>query len=83
MYVQIADISINYSHLTLVQVKSQLSKAFEPALTSVEVVWQQFDDNTPKPIQVCVIGNHWWVNISNPHQRLFRLFWDKPKQNPL
>lgn len=36
----------------LCQVKSQLSKAFEPALTSVEVLWQQFDDNAPKPIQV-------------------------------
>ena len=32
--------------------KSQLSKAFEPALTSVEVLWQQFDDNAPKLIQV-------------------------------
>jgi len=34
-------------------VKSQLSKAFEPALTSVKVMWQQFDENAPKPIQVC------------------------------
>ena len=35
--------------------KLQLSKAFEPALTSVEVLWQQFDDNSPKPIQVIFI----------------------------
>ena len=35
-----------------VWVKSQLSKAFEPALISVEVLWEQFDDNAPKPIQV-------------------------------
>lgn len=34
------------------KVKSQLSKAFQPALTSVSVEWQQFDDNTPKPVQV-------------------------------
>jgi len=38
--------------LTHTQVKSQLNKAFEPALTSVEVMWQQFDENAPKPIQV-------------------------------
>ncbi|KAL5457332.1 hypothetical protein EMCRGX_G034580 [Ephydatia muelleri] len=31
--------------------KSQLSKAFQPALTSVCVEWQQFDENAPKPIQ--------------------------------
>ena len=43
----------------LVQVKSQLSKAFEPALTSVEVLWQQFDDNAPKPIQV--IDNTYYI----------------------
>lgn len=34
------------------KVKSQLSKAFQPALTSVSVEWQQFDDNAPKPVQV-------------------------------
>ncbi|XP_065907674.1 protein mono-ADP-ribosyltransferase PARP4-like isoform X2 [Dysidea avara] len=33
------------------KVKSQPSKAFEPALTSVKVMWQQFDENAPKPIQ--------------------------------
>ncbi|XP_065907662.1 protein mono-ADP-ribosyltransferase PARP4-like isoform X5 [Dysidea avara] len=33
------------------KVKSQLSKAFEPALISVKVMWQQFDENAPKPIQ--------------------------------
>ncbi|XP_065907786.1 protein mono-ADP-ribosyltransferase PARP4-like [Dysidea avara] len=33
------------------KVKSQLSKAFEPALTSVKVMWQQFDENAPKPLQ--------------------------------
>ena len=37
------------------RVKSQLSKAFQPALTSVSVVWQQFDDNAPKPVQVIKI----------------------------
>jgi len=36
---------------THTQVKSQLSKAFEPALTSVKVILQQFDKNVPKPIQ--------------------------------
>jgi len=43
------------------QVKSQLSKVFEPALTSVKVMWQQFDENAPKPIQVvisCVYNNN-------------------------
>ena len=34
------------------RVKSQLSKAFQPALTSVSVEWQQFDENAPKPMQV-------------------------------
>ena len=34
------------------RVKQQLSKAFQPALTSVAVDWWQFDENTPKPIQV-------------------------------
>ncbi|XP_065907778.1 protein mono-ADP-ribosyltransferase PARP4-like isoform X3 [Dysidea avara] len=33
------------------KVKSQLNKAFEPALTSVKVMWQQFDENAPKPLQ--------------------------------
>ena len=32
--------------------KSQLAKAFQPALTSVSVEWQQFDDDAPTPIQV-------------------------------
>ena len=41
--------------------KSQLSKAFEPALTSVEVLWQQFDDNNPKPIQVIFIIHNTFV----------------------
>ena len=43
---------ITLSHIS--QVKSQLSKAFGPALTSVKVMWQQFDENAPKPIQVRV-----------------------------
>ena len=47
-------VSVNYAAYYLVQVKSQLSKAFEPALTSVEVLWEQFDDDAPKPIQVIV-----------------------------
>ena len=34
------------------KVKSQLSKAFQPALTSVSVQWQQFDEEAPKPVQV-------------------------------
>ena len=46
--------SVDYAAHYLVQVKSQLSKAFEPALTSVEVLWEQFDDDAPKPIQVIV-----------------------------
>ncbi len=33
------------------KVKVQLSKAFQPALTSVAVDWQQFDTNAPKPVQ--------------------------------
>ena len=37
------------------KVKSQLSKAFQPALTSVSVEWQQFDDDAPKPIQVILV----------------------------
>ena len=37
------------------KVKSQLSKAFQPALTSVSVEWQQFDDNAPQPVQVCSV----------------------------
>lgn len=36
------------------RVKGQLSKAFQPALTSVSVEWQQFDENAPTPIQVRV-----------------------------
>ena len=31
------------------KVRSQLSKAFQPALTSVCVEWQQFDENATKP----------------------------------
>ena len=34
------------------KVKAQLDKAFQPALTSVQVQWKQFDDDAPKPIQV-------------------------------
>ena len=34
------------------KVKGQLSKSFQPALTSVSVQWQQFDENAPTPIQV-------------------------------
>ena len=34
------------------RVKAQLSKAFQPALTSVAVEWQQHDHNAPKPMQV-------------------------------
>ena len=34
------------------QVKEQLSKAFQPALTSVSVNWWQFDENAPTPVQV-------------------------------
>ena len=37
------------------KIKSQLDKAFQPALTSVQVQWQQYDDDAPKPIQVLVI----------------------------
>ncbi|XP_070569266.1 protein mono-ADP-ribosyltransferase PARP4-like [Ptychodera flava] len=33
------------------KVKSQLQKAAQPALTSVSVAWQQFDNDAPKPIQ--------------------------------
>ena len=36
------------------KVKAQLDKAFQPALSSVCVQWQQFDDNAPKPIQVSI-----------------------------
>lgn len=34
------------------KVKSQISKAFQPALTGVSVQWWQYDENAPKPIQV-------------------------------
>ena len=34
------------------------SKAFEPALISVKVMWQQFDENAPKPIQVVISCNN-------------------------
>ena len=34
------------------KIKSQLSKAFQPALTGVSVEWTQHDDNAPTPIQV-------------------------------
>ena len=34
------------------KVKGQLAKAFQPALTSVSVAWQQFDEDAPTPIQV-------------------------------
>ena len=39
------------------KVKSQLSKAFQPALTSVCVKWQQFDENATKPVQVRGCGH--------------------------
>ncbi len=35
-------------------VKAQLDKAFQPALTAVQVQWRQFDDDAPKPIQVAM-----------------------------
>lgn len=34
------------------KVRTQLDRAFQPALTSVHVQWGQFDDDAPKPIQV-------------------------------
>ena len=34
------------------KIKSQLSKAFQPALTGVSVDWLQHDENAPTPIQV-------------------------------
>ena len=34
-----------------VKVSMQISKSAQPVLTSVEVVWQQFDDTSP--VQVC------------------------------
>ena len=37
---------------SFVQVECQLSKARQAVLTSVNVQWQQFDDNAPAPIQV-------------------------------
>ena len=52
MFIHSYTLTAYYAIGCLVQVKSQLSKAFEPALTSVEVLWQQFDDNAPKAIQV-------------------------------
>ncbi|XP_059150077.1 protein mono-ADP-ribosyltransferase PARP4-like isoform X1 [Physella acuta] len=33
------------------KVKSQVSKAGQPGLTSVSVQWQQYDDNLPPPVQ--------------------------------
>uniref|UniRef100_A0ABM0MFB2 Poly [ADP-ribose] polymerase n=1 Tax=Saccoglossus kowalevskii TaxID=10224 RepID=A0ABM0MFB2_SACKO len=33
------------------KVKSQISKAAQPVLTSVNVEWQQFDSNSPIPVQ--------------------------------
>ena len=35
--------------------KGQIAKAFQPALTAVSVEWQQFDEDAPKPVQVCVL----------------------------
>ncbi len=40
------------------KVKGQLSKSFQPALTSVSVEWQQFDENAPTPIQVMLLPNN-------------------------
>ena len=58
--------------------KGQLSKAFQPALTSVCVEWQQFDENAPKSIQVssrltnqlASITTHLW----QAPQEIFSLF---------
>ena len=45
------------------RVKQQLSKAFQPALTSVAVDWWQFDENAPKPIQVGYSIMYMWLLI--------------------
>ena len=47
------------------KVKGQLSKSFQPALTSVSVQWQQFDENAPTPIQVSTI-NVWVWSVTHP-----------------
>ena len=66
--------------------KSQLSKAFQPALTSVCVEWQQFDENAPKPIQVsyctalfkillfALINHHVHIAGAQAPQEIFSLF---------
>ncbi|XP_078001506.1 protein mono-ADP-ribosyltransferase PARP4-like isoform X2 [Glandiceps talaboti] len=33
------------------KIRTQLQKSAQPALTSVHVEWQQFDDDAPKPVQ--------------------------------
>ena len=33
------------------QVEAQLERVAQPALTSVRVNWQQFDENVPEPVQ--------------------------------
>ena len=48
------------------KVHSQLSKAFQPALTSVSVQWQQFDEDAPKPVQVGVRA-HTHTTHTPPH----------------
>ena len=50
------------------KVRSQLSKAFQPALTSVSVQWQQFDEDAPKPVQVSMRANtHTHSTHTPPH----------------
>ena len=51
------------------KIRSQLSKAFQPALTGVSVDWLQHDDNAPTPIQVqyntqSVVELHMYVQSS-------------------
>ena len=48
------------------KVKGQLSKSFQPALTSVSVQWQQFDENAPTPIQVGVANVCAWYRSVTP-----------------
>lgn len=39
------------------KIKEQLSKAFQPALTGVNVEWWQHDNNAPTPVQVEYVDN--------------------------
>ena len=34
------------------KVKDQLHRAFQPAMSQVNIEWWQFDDDAPKPVQV-------------------------------